>query len=482
MTTPAITGGSISGSTLDIGGLDSSSFHVDANGNIWSGAGTFNTSTNPFYVTAAGAIKATTGRIGPFDISASGMNSIGYNSQNYMEILDYGDISVYSSPLSGGHANMRHRTDLVGEYIQVARLAGYGSGAPTINRYMTLGSSEGAPGNIGIEIVENNSSKFRVYQDGNLTTAGFVAVGGTGITDAGSVSANGWFRSTGATGWYNQTYGGGIFMEDSTWVRVYNGKNFYCPATIRAENVVQVAGVDGGLSMRSWTASSNYMSLATTNMSASEYCVLSDGTNTFLSGGAGGVTYIRAGNNDTNGQIAVSSGSVTVDSIIVSGLSGIRFPAASAVYTNMPSDYNFSLNFAYSNNSYMYVLVNSDNGAVRLWSTAAASDRRIKDNINENVSNHLNKFYSLKAYDFEYNDKKPFVGGTYAPTGEKEVGLIAQEVRTIFPNMVIGNEEDSYLQINYQEFCRVLIAASLDQNKRIEELSSKVEELESRLI
>lgn len=36
-----------------------------------------------------------------------------------------------------------------------------------------------------------------------------------------------WFRSTGSTGWYSQTYGGGIYMADTTYVRVYNGKRFY---------------------------------------------------------------------------------------------------------------------------------------------------------------------------------------------------------------------------------------------------------------
>lgn len=36
-----------------------------------------------------------------------------------------------------------------------------------------------------------------------------------------------WFRSTGSTGWYSQTYGGGIYMTDTTYVRVYNGKRFY---------------------------------------------------------------------------------------------------------------------------------------------------------------------------------------------------------------------------------------------------------------
>lgn len=36
-----------------------------------------------------------------------------------------------------------------------------------------------------------------------------------------------WFRSTGKTGWYSETYGGGIYMTDSTYVRVYNSKRFY---------------------------------------------------------------------------------------------------------------------------------------------------------------------------------------------------------------------------------------------------------------
>ena len=33
-----------------------------------------------------------------------------------------------------------------------------------------------------------------------------------------------WLRTGGDTGLYNETYGGGIYMEDSTYVRVYNNK------------------------------------------------------------------------------------------------------------------------------------------------------------------------------------------------------------------------------------------------------------------
>ena len=42
-----------------------------------------------------------------------------------------------------------------------------------------------------------------------------------------SFICNSWVRSVGSTGWYSQTYGGGIYMTDTTYVRVYNGKRFY---------------------------------------------------------------------------------------------------------------------------------------------------------------------------------------------------------------------------------------------------------------
>lgn len=36
-----------------------------------------------------------------------------------------------------------------------------------------------------------------------------------------------WFRSTGSTGWCSQTYGGGWYMSDSTWIRTYGSKSVY---------------------------------------------------------------------------------------------------------------------------------------------------------------------------------------------------------------------------------------------------------------
>lgn len=48
---------------------------------------------------------------------------------------------------------------------------------------------------------------------------------------ANSINCSNWFRSNGNTGWYNDTYGGGIYMTDSTYVRVYNNKAFKVSST-----------------------------------------------------------------------------------------------------------------------------------------------------------------------------------------------------------------------------------------------------------
>ena len=42
-----------------------------------------------------------------------------------------------------------------------------------------------------------------------------------------TIYASNWFRSTGATGWYSESYDGGIWMTDSSWIRTYGSKHFY---------------------------------------------------------------------------------------------------------------------------------------------------------------------------------------------------------------------------------------------------------------
>lgn len=83
------------------------------------------------------------------------------------------------------------------------------------------------------------------------TSASFTALSSSGWVYANSgikVDGNtviddnaGWHRSYGSTGWYNGTHGGGIYMNDGSWVKVYGGKSFlHSTGIMRTDGTFQV--------------------------------------------------------------------------------------------------------------------------------------------------------------------------------------------------------------------------------------------------
>jgi hypothetical protein len=66
---------------------------------------------------------------------------------------------------------------------------------------------------------------------------------------ANQALADDWFRSIGNTGWYSNTHGGGIYMTDSTWVRVYNGKQFLVDNKARADSWQELYTAKSGTSV-----------------------------------------------------------------------------------------------------------------------------------------------------------------------------------------------------------------------------------------
>jgi hypothetical protein len=82
----------------------------------------------------------------------------------------------------------------------------------------------------------SHAVRFRCYNDGNY---GFIFENSANMR-ALEIRRDGyvyspytfrtgdWLRSNGDSGWYNETYGGGIRMEDSTWVKIYGAKKFAC--------------------------------------------------------------------------------------------------------------------------------------------------------------------------------------------------------------------------------------------------------------
>jgi len=54
---------------------------------------------------------------------------------------------------------------------------------------------------------------------------------------------SGYLRTTGTSGWTNETYGGGIFMQDATWIRTSGNKGFYHnTGNFRTDGTLQVGG------------------------------------------------------------------------------------------------------------------------------------------------------------------------------------------------------------------------------------------------
>lgn len=178
----------------------------------------------------------------------------------------------------------------------------------------------------------------------------------------------------------------------------------------------------------------------------------------------------------------------TITSHTIHSTGGIAFPASISDGSTIPlagqGPWRINLQWTNGGGGRLYYQID-DNSAVKGYLTkTAVSDRRLKSNITEEIDYWLSQFDKIKIYEFEYNEKLPQAGGgQYFPDGEKRLGVIADEVEKIFPQYVLGQSNDEeYQSVDYSSFIPVLMAVVKKQYKTIEELSSKVDELESRMV
>ena len=96
----------------------------------------------------------------------------------------------------------------------------------------------------------------------------------------------------------------------------------------------------------------------------------------------------------------------------------------------------------------------------------ASSDERYKDLITP-IENPNEKIKLLSGNTFIWNDKHEVF------KGKKDIGIIAQEVEKVFPE-IVDTRDDGYKAVKYEKLVALLIESNKELIKRVEELESKI--------
>ncbi|MFH0846183.1 MAG: tail fiber domain-containing protein [Patescibacteria group bacterium] len=126
-----------------------------------------------------------------------------------------------------------------------------------------------------------------------------------------------------------------------------------------------------------------------------------------------------------------------------------------------PSSYYLDL----TGNNYLY--------NVYAYNFYYSSDRSLKKNINK-LSNSLEKIKQLEGVSFDWKE---------VAEGMKKgnIGLIAQDVEKVFPELVTTNDESGLKSVEYANLVAPIIEAIKEQQQQIDQQQKKINELESKI-
>ena len=210
--------------------------------------------------------------------------------------------------------------------------------------------------------------------------------------------------------------------------------------TFKATSVRSTGGGDGGFVLRQWTHASNYASLATNGMSGLEYCMISDGTNTFIGSGTSGTTRLRGPANDSSPQLEMTSTLCKIDSGDLKVEDG---SIAVGTITNSTTNGR----------------IDASNDIVAF----STSDIRLKDNI-KSIDKALDKVNSIQGIEFDWIEKEEVHGNS-----GHDIGVIAQEIENILPD-VVTTRDNGYKAVKYEKIVPLLIEAIKDLSKQVDGL------------
>ena len=100
------------------------------------------------------------------------------------------------------------------------------------------------------------------------------------------------------------------------------------------------------------------------------------------------------------------------------------------------------------------------------------SDRRLKTNI-ETLTSVLQKIDQLRGVKFQYIDQHKYAGGN-------KIGVIAQELQQVYPEMVTQGK-DGFLKVDYTQLTGILIQAVKEQQAEINALKARMDQQQEQI-
>ena len=260
-----------------------------------------------------------------------------------------------------------------------------------------------------------------------------------------SISCSDWHRSTGQTGWVNDSYGGGIYMTDATWVRVWNGKGFLCENTIESSyrlSARQLVNVYGALGYGWGSGQAAFQVAIPTNENQTPILLAYNGVN---------------GNQTGNDRYFAIE-------VLNTGLRNVHFNVSGKETVRMRAN---------------YFEVNGDILATG-GTTFYGSDIRYKSIIHPVMLLALNKIAEAPSFVYRWN--RPNMN-----QNRLNLGGSAQYAQKILPWAV--NENDNFLSMDYATVAytfavhtaRHLLTYETRTDKKIKKLENRVKYLEKQL-
>ena len=309
------------------------------------------------------------------------------------------------------------------------------------------------------------TDSFHFYSEAAGATVVGINTSGD-VVASGAVYASNWFRTYGNSGWYSQTYGGGWFMEDSTWIRSYGNKPVYVENFVRAQGSFRV-----GSEYSIWAPFGTYSSYMTRIAYMSFDWDAS--YNTYSNHGIASTD--RYGNFTDDVSInSYSDINLRIDSNGNDGSEYVRF------HHHSTGDNQFAY-IGYSGSAFEAYFT----GTVYATGDVIAyySDARLKKEIIK-IDSALDKLSKINGYYYKPNEIA--LSQKNGEKDERKIGVLAQEMQQVFPEVVsyapfdrdeFGKSKSGkdYLTVKYDRLVPVLIEAIKEQQKQIEELQNKLD-------